>query len=881
MKEINNLNDYFTFENKKISLPNEHSYNLSTFLSENQTSTPKKFKDKITKMNTYIKENLTKNFYINEKLNDENETSKINSKEEIESRLEETNTKINKNLLLLENLKKLLNELKSEKNKKKSEIVNLLSNRESVDEIYKNYIEYFKSKNRLNKKNKNKYKKEIKNPFENQDEDAFEILVEEIKQIDLNKFIQQSFNLLEEIFEKTTKQLKLDLKDVINKSYTIFNNEINISNFIDSYSVVSNFFLRISIFLSNQSYGKYSETNINLFLRCLLKINSINVKNEELISYMNGKYKTTKTKLKEDINQLILDNENLYKNKIILEKKLNEFDKNNNLNYLSQTGVKVDENKINLFNTNSNGRRNNLMKKNIFNEKLKEIKKIYQEDLESKNDLDNHYFFIENNTPNKGKINNYNEFMRYNEPISTREKMDIHNFEIEQRYSFKISDKQNKSSNSDYKFFNLNDKYKISINQKFEYTSPENKNKKQSYYRNIKPNNDINLNISEHSLYRIISNEKKKNSENYKKLNFKYNNNKIITYNDIKKNMKFDLAKKIKYLDKVSKNNITLSKTSIQNKKNKLIYEQEKNKKRLFTAEKKEKKVKYNFFDIIQETNKLRNSSSGDKHYQAQNKLFNINNNKNLLLRSTKEKKVTRKFDLSTNIYNINNKKLNYLVKSDFIANKKKSFFFKKEPINNIQFNSSLSKNKKISGEKDEKIINYSDISITNNKLLKNRKIQNKKDNLNESSINKNKMIDKININKENTMDNNNQINGKMKNFIKLSIKGNIKKGIKIKDIYSIFKDSKNKVSKNNILKTENFNLTEQNNKSNRKENTNYIDYYTKSFNKVNNNYNKHNQELLLKRSLSPALNKLINNNFKKNGFIDSPSEMNKKVDVL
>ena len=881
MKEINNLNDYFTFENKKISLPNEHSYNLSTFLSENQTSTPKKFKDKITKMNTYIKENLTKNFYINEKLNDENETSKINSKEEIESRLEETNTKINKNLLLLENLKKLLNELKSEKNKKKSEIVNLLSNRESVDEIYKNYIEYFKSKNRLNKKNKNKYKKEIKNPFENQDEDAFEILVEEIKQIDLNKFIQQSFNLLEEIFEKTTKQLKLDLKDVINKSYTIFNNEINISNFIDSYSVVSNFFLRISIFLSNQSYGKYSETNINLFLRCLLKINSINVKNEELISYMNGKYKTTKTKLKEDINQLILDNENLYKNKIILEKKLNEFDKNNNLNYLSQTGVKVDENKINLFNTNSNGRRNNLMKKNIFNEKLKEIKKIYQEDLESKNDLDNHYFFIENNTPNKGKINNYNEFMRYNEPISTREKMDIHNFEIEQRYSFKISDKQNKSSNSDYKFFNLNDKYKISINQKFEYTSPENKNKKQSYYRNIKPNNDINLNISEHSLYRIISNEKKKNGENYKKLNFKYNNNKIITYNDIKKNMKFDLAKKIKYLDKVSKNNITLSKTSIQNKKNKLIYEQEKNKKRLFTAEKKEKKVKYNFFDIIQETNKLRNSSSGDKHYQAQNKLFNINNNKNLLLRSTKEKKVTRKFDLSTNIYNINNKKLNYLVKSDFIANKKKSFFFKKEPINNIQFNSSLSKNKKISGEKDEKIINYSDISITNNKLLKNRKIQNKKDNLNESSINKNKMIDKININKENTMDNNNQINGKMKNFIKLSIKGNIKKGIKIKDIYSIFKDSKNKVSKNNILKTENFNLTEQNNKSNRKENTNYIDYYTKSFNIVNNNYNKHNQELLLKRSLSPALNKLINNNFKKNGFIDSPSEMNKKVDVL
>jgi hypothetical protein len=68
----------------------------------------------------------------------------------------------------------------------------------------------------------------------------------------------------------------------------------------------------------------------------------------------------------------------------------------------------------------------------------------------------------------------------------------------------------------------------------------------------------------------------------------------------------------------------TLSKTSIHSKKNKLIYEQETNKKRLFTTEKKEKIVKYNFFDIIQETNKLRNNS-GDKHYQTKNKLFNLN----------------------------------------------------------------------------------------------------------------------------------------------------------------------------------------------------------------------------------------------------------------
>ena len=139
--------------------------------------------------------------------------------------------------------------------------------------------------------------------------------------------------------------------------------------------------------------------------------------------------------------------------------------------------------------------------------------------------------------------------MKYNELLSSKEKKNINNFEIEQRYSFKISDKQNESSNSSNKFnnFNLNDKYIISTNKNFEYTSPEVKNKQQSYYRNIQANNNnINQNISEYSLSKIISNEKKKNGENKKRLNFKYNNNKIITYNDIKKNMKFDLAKKIK-----------------------------------------------------------------------------------------------------------------------------------------------------------------------------------------------------------------------------------------------------------------------------------------------------------------------------------------------
>ena len=55
---------------------------------------------------------------------------------------------------------------------------------------------------------------------------------------------------------------------------------------------------------------------------------------------------------------------------------------NNNINYYFQTEVRVDENEKNINNIN-NGRKNNLMKKNLFKEKLKEVKKIYKEDLES------------------------------------------------------------------------------------------------------------------------------------------------------------------------------------------------------------------------------------------------------------------------------------------------------------------------------------------------------------------------------------------------------------------------------------------------------------------------------------------------------------------
>ena len=812
MKEINNFKDYFNFENLNKPKNPKNSYNIASFSLEPQNFTPTKFNESSTKRN----QNPEKKFYanINKKKNIKRSPKRtfISEAEKIKSQLDEINNKIITNFNTIQMLKTEFNKLKIEKNKKKTEIVNLLSNRESVDEIYKNYIEYLKSKIHSNKKNKKKNRKEIKNPFENQDEDTFEILIDEIKQIDITKFLEQSLNLLEDIFENPKKQLKLQLKEIVNKSFSIFNNEISLSNFIDTYSVVSNFFLRISIFLSNQSFGKYSETMINLLLRCLLKINSINVKNEELINYMNGQYKNDKNKLKEEINKLVLDNENLKNDKSVLEKKLMDL---NFININKEIYEVKNSNSKNVINLVNKGRDNLNNKKRIFKEKLKDkAKKVYQEDLDCKNSVDEYYYFTENNKSEKVKNYDLNQFMKLNEFITSTEKKKSDNFEIEQRTSFKI----NESHNDEHKYFkkyntiNFNEKNEISSTQNFQYTSPQINKKKQFYYR---PN--IDMNTSEYGLSRILSNEKKKSKEKKKILNFKYNKNKIITYNDIKKNMKFDLAKKIKYLDKVNKNGmIALSKTSTQNKKNKLIYDKEPKVKRLFTAEKtKEKVAKYNFFDIIQETNKLRNSSD-EIGYKAKNRLFDIYNigNNNPLLRSTKERKINGKYDISRNIYNINNKKFENLIKSDFI-NKRKSFFAQSENI--FQINPSNHKNKKNGADKKENKNNESDISIHKN--------QSNKKPLNGGSINKNA---KKNGGNKLELYQNNKDKIK-KNIVKISNNGKIKKSFEKNNLYNIITDTKYKMNNRNkkLLKKDNYNSIEQNSNSNRSEYKNNIIYDT------------------------------------------------------
>ena len=259
----------------------------------------------------------------------------ISDIDNLNKKIADGNKKIEK---LTENLKKL----KEDKKQKQSDIVNLLSNKESLEEIYKNKVSYLiKSKklksqkdNDNNNYNKNNKKdnddEELKShllsdseAFKIDQEKEMEIKVEEIQRSEKKKFIEQVISFIEEIFQGNEEEFCKQIREKINLAYKIFFTEISSTNINEEF-IISNFFLRISLFISNHSLGNYSEKNINKFLRYLLKINSIGVVILQVIKFLNKKYKEVKSEIKEQINNLKKREENYKDKKIMLEKNKEE-----------------------------------------------------------------------------------------------------------------------------------------------------------------------------------------------------------------------------------------------------------------------------------------------------------------------------------------------------------------------------------------------------------------------------------------------------------------------------------------------------------------------------------------------------------------------------
>ena len=238
------------------------------------------------------------------------------------------NERIKNNKVKIEECKKKLAELKEEKKKRQGDIMNLLSNKESIEEIYKNQIYSLTNTNYNNNtgaNGNNNYNENtaslandinnlnnlmndnsaihlnsnhnltIDNEISNTDEDNFKIAFKEIKESEQPKYVEQVINMFEDIFKKKDENINESISDIINNSYELFINNDNNNNTLDNdvnnnEISVTNFFSKMSLFIANQSLGKFSEIKINLLLRYLLKINYINTKlTREGIQYVKRK----------------------------------------------------------------------------------------------------------------------------------------------------------------------------------------------------------------------------------------------------------------------------------------------------------------------------------------------------------------------------------------------------------------------------------------------------------------------------------------------------------------------------------------------------------------------------------------------------------------
>ena len=264
----------------------------------------------------------------------------ISKYEKIIEELSNINKKLEENNQKIEELNNGIVKLKEDKKQKQSDIVNYLAKKESLEEIFKNKINYLvKSRKEAIAKSElidiNLNLESLKNNnnsdidyFNMDEEKEIEITIEDIKKSDKSVFNQQVINFAEEILnKKDNEDLSNKIKSKINIAYNIFFSEISSNSMVNLESVVSHFFSRIALYISNNSLGNYSELNVNKFLRYLLKINSINIEVSNILKFLNKKYKEQKSEMRKKLIILNKRNEDLKERKINYEKKSEEYEK--------------------------------------------------------------------------------------------------------------------------------------------------------------------------------------------------------------------------------------------------------------------------------------------------------------------------------------------------------------------------------------------------------------------------------------------------------------------------------------------------------------------------------------------------------------------------
>jgi len=587
------------------------------------------------------------------------------------------NKTIEENTKLIEELNNDLKKLKEEKKKKQKDIVNYLANKESLEEFYKNKLSYIINKNiedksRFEEKeiNINLDTLKVQNQMERklydiENEKEMQIKIEDIKKSDKNKFTEQVITFSEEILQRKGEE------DLINKiksktkiAYNIFFSEISSNSNINKESIISHFFSRIGLYISNHSLGLHSEVNVNKFLRYLLKINSINVEIFHMMKFLNKKYKEQKEAMKNKIINLKKKNELLKEKKNQNDKKVDKYEKI------------IEKNKELIKNIKQNNTIEGKKGKRKYNHRTLDRRHMkLGNNLRLMTDINNMNQYENNNTRNENEEDSENahkltltnenliEYKSTEIPKNELANNNKSNQKIKKLKKSRSIDKENDSkdksleknkSNDQIFASSQNNKTKniiITKNTKIllkktgkQYKINKGNKEKKENQLNPKYNKNIyiinNINNSEHIQTKNNIYDSKPNSINInsnENLNYysNYNqdfkgNNRNVNYTDINEN------KNESYINNTSRNNPVIKKINTfgNNKAN-----QEKEAKN---------KTNYNFHDILQVSTK-RNT---EKNNKVENKVLPPSNTYNL-----NENKSQRIFQKSSYDYkNANNK---------------------------------------------------------------------------------------------------------------------------------------------------------------------------------------------------------------------------------
>ena len=683
----------------------------------------------------------------------------ISKYEKILQESSKVNKKLEENTKEIEELNNGLKKLKEEKKKKQSDIVNFLSNKESLEEIFKNQISYS-----INHKNQSKTKLEDKeiNPnvdtlkthnsddsqiFDIDEEKEIEIKIDEIKKSDKNKFTEQVINFSEEILRKKgDEELINKIKSKIKIAYNIFFSEISSNSPIDYESVITHFFSRIGLYISNYSLGLYSETSINKFLRYLVKINNINVEISNILKFLNKKYKDQKAEMRNKINNLKKRNENLKEKKIICDKNIEKYEKiiQKNKEYiqnLKQNNDEIDEgrNKKRKYMTHTLNQRqvnqvNNLRIMTEENNILQRNNKPGETEEEIENlgniELTNGNLIMEY-LPNY----NTNESRNKIKPkINIKKSPETKSYGKENKSRENIKDKNNSGKSKEKKNIIITKNTKIILrksgkqpkinnsskqkenpnNENVAESKTINSNSNQNYFddskdadsevnsRNLNNSNSINQN------YIVI-----KNDINIKSINSKNSSNNVSNNNNIyPNNLKKENIKIIR--PNVSATNNNINKRYNNERKEKTVNNNKEPNNNIDENDKKKNytlpKTKYNKnIYIINNINNSEQIQTKNNIYGNKSNNLNINSNGNLNLDNYNENS------------NRNNKAINYNT-----INNNANVYYTGNKINNrpiIKINNNYKSTNNFQENKNKSNYNFHDILQVNNTRKNNRSL--------------------------------------------------------------------------------------------------------------------------------------------------------------